>query len=198
MIQQINQKWNSNGDLVFEEVIVLTIDEVAAECEKIVADRLDQFARTRQYENIAIACSYTNSNIIKFKIEGDYCVKIRDATWNKLYEVINNIKNGTRPVPESFSDILDELPALQWPDGNSVSVPQIVTRLQAMVVLHNAGLLNQINQIIAQSDTLTKLAWSEANTFQRDSALLNNLAQQLGLSSNDIDNLFIESAKINV
>lgn len=78
--------------------------------------RLDRFARTRQYDGILSAASYATSTVPKFAAEGQYAVEIRDATWARLYELWDEVKAGTRPVPRSFADIEDELPPLAWPD----------------------------------------------------------------------------------
>ena len=51
----------------------------------------------------------------KFQTEGQYAVTARDATWEKLYEILAEVEAGTRPIPTSFSDIESELPVLIWP-----------------------------------------------------------------------------------
>ena len=77
--------------------------------------RLDDFARTRNYDGILSLCTYATSVIPKFKLEGQYGVEVRDATWAKLYTILTEVEAGVRPVPGSFSDIEPELPALAWP-----------------------------------------------------------------------------------
>ena len=42
--------------------------------------RLDDFAKTRNYDGILSACTYATSEVPKFNAEGVYCVQIRDAT----------------------------------------------------------------------------------------------------------------------
>lgn len=76
---------------------------------------LDDFAHTRNYDGILSACTYATSLVPKFAAEGQYCVKARDLTWSKLYEILAEVQAGTRPVPSSFSDIEAELPILTWP-----------------------------------------------------------------------------------
>lgn len=86
--------------------------------EAIIIDtqkRLDDFARTRNYDNILSACTYSTSSITKFQVEGQYCVDMRDQTWSKLYEMLAEVIGGTRPIPTSFSVIESELPVLEWP-----------------------------------------------------------------------------------
>lgn len=77
--------------------------------------RLDNFARSREYDGILSACTYASSTIEKFRNEGSYCIEMRDLTWNKLYEMLDEVKNGTRPAPNSYEDIESELPILNWP-----------------------------------------------------------------------------------
>ena len=82
---------------------------------KFTQKRLDDFAQTRNYDGILSAASYATSTNLKFQIEGQYCVDVRDLTWAKLYEILAEIHAGTRQAPNSFSDIESELPVLSWP-----------------------------------------------------------------------------------
>ena len=77
--------------------------------------RLDAFAKTRNYDSILAACTYATSTVQKFKAEGQYCVQARDATWAKLYDMLAEVKTGTRLTPTSFAEIEAELPSLGWP-----------------------------------------------------------------------------------
>ena len=77
--------------------------------------RLDDFARTRNYDGILSACTYATSTVQKFQAEGQYCVEARDATWAALYAVLGAVQAGTRPMPTGYADIEADLPALEWP-----------------------------------------------------------------------------------
>lgn len=77
--------------------------------------RLDDFARTRNYDGILSACTYATSTVPKFKTEGQYCVEARDETWAKLYEIMDEVQSGVRPPPTGYDDIEPELPVLEWP-----------------------------------------------------------------------------------
>lgn len=76
--------------------------------------RLDDFARTCNYDDILSACTYATSSNPKFQAEGQYCVGARDATWAALYQIMSEVEAGTRPLPSGYNDIEDELPVLQW------------------------------------------------------------------------------------
>jgi hypothetical protein len=79
--------------------------------------RLDDFAKTRNYDSILSACTYATSVNPKFAAEGQYCVEARDATWAKLYDIYGDVKDGDRPMPSGYDAIKGELPVLEWPDA---------------------------------------------------------------------------------
>ena len=82
----------------------------------MVQERLDAFARTRNYDGILSAATYATSTIQKFAEEGQYAVEARDSTWSTLYTILAEVEAGTRPLPSSYEDIESELPALIWRD----------------------------------------------------------------------------------
>lgn len=91
-------------------------EALQAEIVAATQARLDTFARTRSYDGILSACTYATSIVPRFQAEGQYCVEARDATWAKLYEMLAEVRAGTRPVPSGYSDIEPELPVMSWPD----------------------------------------------------------------------------------
>lgn len=108
------------------QVVDKTADELTADQttaaqalqESIVAatqQRLDDFARTCNYDGILSACTYATSTVPKFQAEGQYCVEARDNTWATLYQIMRDVEVGTRPMPTSYADIENDLPSLTWP-----------------------------------------------------------------------------------
>jgi hypothetical protein len=91
-------------------------DILMAEYTNAVQKRLDDFARTRGYDNILSACTYATSTVPKFKAEGQYCVNARDNTWATLYTILAEVQAGTRPMPSGYADIEPLLPVLEWPE----------------------------------------------------------------------------------
>lgn len=77
-------------------------------------------------------------------------------------------------------------------------VPQGVTRYKALAALHLAGLLATVEAMMADpaTDTLTVLAWKNAQEFKRTSPMVLNMAQALGLSAQQLDDLFIAANQI--
>lgn len=99
-----------------------TAEELASDVAKLQADivaatqqRLDDFARTRNYDGILSACTYATSTVPKFQAEGQYAVNARDNTWATLYTVMGEVQAGTRPMPSGFADVEPLLPTLAWP-----------------------------------------------------------------------------------
>ncbi|OZI31728.1 hypothetical protein CAL29_28045 [Bordetella genomosp. 10] len=79
-----------------------------------------------------------------------------------------------------------------------VVVPAEVTRYQARRVLAERGLLSQVQAYFdALPDTdMSKLAWNEAPSVRRDSEALIAAAHALGLTDEQIDQMFVEASQI--
>ena len=99
-----------------------TEEKIASAYEQLdsmVEHRLDSFAKEKKYANIVSACSYATSSNPTFSAEAAYCVKMRDETYAKCYELINDIlpkvQAGLRPIPE-WEEIEAQLPVLSWDD----------------------------------------------------------------------------------
>lgn len=77
-------------------------------------------------------------------------------------------------------------------------VPQVVSRFQARAALHGAGLLQGIEQLMSAPDIdpLMRLAWSDAQNFERQSPTLLALASALKLTAEQVDALFVQAAQI--
>jgi len=91
-------------------------EQIQAEIVIDTQKRLDDFAKTRNYDGIVSLCTYASSPSAKFKAEGQYGVDVRDASWTKLYEILAEVEAATRPMPTSYSEIEPELPTLAWPN----------------------------------------------------------------------------------
>ena len=88
--------------------------EIKQEITNTTSLRLDSFAKTRNYDSILSACTYATSSVPQFAQEGQYCVTMRDATWGKLYQIMQEVEAGTRPMLTGYADIEAELPVLDW------------------------------------------------------------------------------------
>lgn len=109
---------------------------------------------------------------------------------------------GTLPDVENYTEV--ETPPSDYRqvwDGEKWSavpkyVPQVVSRFQARAALLQAGILELAETYISNATPLEKLAWNDAQEFRRTSPTVKAIAVSLGLSDDDLDNLFIEAEKI--
>lgn len=98
-----------------------TQEQIIAAFTAAIQQRLDDFARTRNYDDIKSACTYALSGVAKFKAEGECCVNLRDATWSAVYQILEQALAGNWPttgagrIPTNIADIESDLPALEWP-----------------------------------------------------------------------------------
>jgi hypothetical protein len=78
-------------------------------------------------------------------------------------------------------------------------IPQVVSRFQARAALYQAGLLEQVETVMADpaTDMLAKLAWADAQEFKRSSPTIAAFSQQIGLTDEQIDELFKQAAQID-
>lgn len=86
-----------------------------------------------------------------------------------------------------------------WSDGwaeGPEPVPAEVTRAQGKLALLNAGLLANAQAAATAAGQAAEIAFNDALTYERTSPTLNALATALGLSSNDLDALFIAASKL--
>jgi hypothetical protein len=77
-------------------------------------------------------------------------------------------------------------------------IPQTVSRFQARAALHLAGLLPQVEALMADEATpvLARLAWAEGIEVRRTSPTVLAMAQALGLDEAALDALFTQAAQI--
>lgn len=72
------------------------------------------------------------------------------------------------------------------------------TPLQGKIELNNQELLDAAEAAVAQADKVTRLAWNNATIWYRTSPMIETLGAGLGLSPDDLDNLFVQAATITV
>lgn len=103
------------------------------------------------------------------------------------------VADGSIPVTQRPS-VAHEWSGGQWVEGAG-PVPQEVTRAQGKLALLNAGLLANAQAAATAAGQAAEIAFNDALTYERTSPTLNALATALGLSSNDLDALFIAASK---
>ncbi len=101
-------------ELAIGDVDPHLVNVIVARVSLEIGQKLDEFAKTRNYDDVKSAVTYLNSAIPKFKTEAERIAALRDQTYASLYQFIEDIRTGTKPAPKSFSEINVVLPELTW------------------------------------------------------------------------------------
>lgn len=89
-----------------------------------------------------------------------------------------------------------------WDEANTPapapepSVPLVVSMRQARLALLQAGLLSQVDAAIAAGNEADKITWEYATEVNRSDALVANMSTGLGLTAEQLDNLFTLAASL--
>jgi hypothetical protein len=71
-------------------------------------------------------------------------------------------------------------------------VPEFITKYQAKMALLEYDLFDQVEEYVKNSDnTALKISWYDATNFYRDNQFISSLAEQFGLTQEQVDDLFI-------
>ena len=95
-------------------------------------------------------------------------------------------------TPEEIAAREARLAAMRAP----ASVPFSITPRQCRIILSQQGLLSTVEAEIAGMDEPTRITWEYALEFRRDDPLLNALAVNLGLTSEQVDQFFIAASQL--
>lgn len=101
-------------------------------------------------------------------------VAARDAALAQVVELTAEVARLTALIP---------------PPVDPNAVPLTITRTQARLVLHRAGLLDKVLEVIAAGGVEAQI-WYEAAEWNRASPVLAGMAKALGFTDEQVDNLF--------
>lgn len=116
--------------------------------------------------------------------------------------VLEDIPTPEGKMVESYSYSIEGDTAKATPIfiDTPIYVPQSVSRAQGKAALLSAGLLESvtiyIDSLVGQDKILAELAFNETNEWRRDSPFLLQAATVLGLTEQQLDNLFILANEI--
>lgn len=124
--------------------------------------------------------------------------------------IANTINAEEKPGPEHGEWVLcgDAGPGFTTTDGGltflapvPVSlVPTVLTMRQARLVLFTAGLINSvqaaINALPSPQKEKAQIEWDFSNEVQRHNGFVSQLAPALGLTSEQVDALFVTGAAL--
>lgn len=107
---------------------------------------------------------------------------------------------GDGSIAASYGEVYDAVAdRVTRPSVWTLPVPQEVTIFQARAALRAAGLFTAAEAAITALQNVEATdAWARASVVTRTSALVNSLGPQLGLTDQQIDDLFRAAAVIEV
>lgn len=127
------------------------------------------------------------------------------------YEAAGSLPNDLEDFPDAaFQDLMIAKATgkiFDWSGSAPVAVsappaapviPSNVSPAQARLALHGAGLLTQVEAIVAAADVPTQIAWNNASVIERNSPTVAALSAALGLTDAQLDALFTTAAAIRV
>lgn len=91
-----------------------SVAEIIASYTDAIQKRLDDFARTRGYDDMKSLVGYAGDPFPQFALEGDYGKAARSATWVAARDILAAVEAGEREAP-TLEALAAELPALAWP-----------------------------------------------------------------------------------
>lgn len=74
--------------------------------------------------------------------------------------------------------------------------PLTVSRMQAKLALHAQGLLDDVEAAVASASREVQIYWAEVSELHRDHSILIEVTSALGLTSEQVDDLFRAAAAI--
>jgi hypothetical protein len=95
-------------------------------------------------------------------------------------------RTQTTPTLDEVNAAIASLPSL---------IPSVTPR-QARLALKAAGLLDKVTAAVAAADQATQITWEFASQIDRNSPVSATLGAQLGLTSAQIDALFIQASTL--
>ena len=113
--------------------------------------------------------------------------------------------DGFEVAPCQSADDPEFIAYIQWVEaGNEPRVvdyptppiPEEVTMRQAQQALLHAGMLDTVEQVVAQADRAVQIDWHKGQTVRRDWPALTVVQSLLGMTDRQIDELFILAASL--
>ena len=104
------------------------------------------------------------------------------------------------PDAEQYRELMDEIAATWVSEETTEQIPTEVTMRQARLALVDAGMYGNIqsaiNSLPEPLKTKALIEWEYSNTVQRHNGFVSQLGPILGMTEEDLDNLFIAASKL--
>lgn len=115
-----------------------------------------------------------------------------------------NCQTGETTERDLTPEEIAQMEAIQVEmEASQNQVPEKITKLQLKIQLVRMGfdlqiIENAIDTLPEPQKNIAKLSWTEATNFYRDNDMIESVGQILNLTSEQIDELFINAEKIRL
>lgn len=129
---------------------------------------------------------------------------VESAKYTESGSIIAVIDGVEMTVPDDMGNRHRQMIAEWEAQGNTIEpyvppppqVPAAVSMFQARAVLMAHGLYDTVDAALKAAGGVHLLAWEYATEVRRNSPLVADMARQLGLTDEQVDDLFIQAAQI--
>lgn len=128
-------------------------------------------------------------NIIKVEYEAQPVID--DFTQKVEQDKLATLENGVYIIKYSVLPKTED----EIVEYRKSQVPQAITPLQAKLQLLKLGLLDEVESLVT-GDRTSQLYWEYASVVERDNAVLLLMANGIGLTSEQVDEMFIAASKL--
>ncbi len=119
---------------------------------------------------------------------------VKPPEYKEGFDIKFNIEENKFEYVEKIAPTVEE-EKIEEQIVDENSVPTKISRLQAKLQLLEIGLLDEVEDLVAQ-DRKVQLYWNEADNFYRTDSILLIMATALKLTDEQLDDLFIEASKL--
>ena len=113
-VQNIKDPMASVEAKPISEIDPATVQHVYNLAGDYISVKLDEFARTKQYNDFIHLTGYRYSAIPSFAAEAVRGYTLRDQIWVNLLGYFTQVTSGAVPVPTSIADVDALIPDLTW------------------------------------------------------------------------------------
>ena len=118
---------------------------------------------------------------------------VKPLEYKEGFDIKFNIAENKFEYVEKVVEVDEEKIEEPKLDENNVSLS--ITPLQAKLQLLEIELLDEVEELVKQ-DRRVEIYWTNAQKFNKDDEILKTMATALGLSSEQLDDLFLQASKL--
>ncbi len=118
---------------------------------------------------------------------------VKPLEYKEGFNIKFNIAENKFEYVEKVVEVDEE--KIEEPKLDENNVPLSITPLQAKLQLLEIELLDEVEELVKQ-DRRVEIYWTNAQKFNKDDEILKTMATALGLSSEQLDDLFLQASKL--